>query len=134
MIRHVQGNTVRRLVRRPSAPGSDRCGSDSSQEHASRARTILLSDDGLGPVAIIAETGTSKVCVWRWQERCVEEGVDGLLRDKSRPPGKVPIADDVVAEIVRLAQEPPPPEATHWTLRAMSKAARVAASSVNAIW
>ena len=26
------------------------------------------------------ETGKSKTCVWRWQERFAVEGVDGLLR------------------------------------------------------
>jgi transposase len=107
---------------------------NSPQKQVWRARIILLSDDGLGTMAIMAEAGKSKACVWRWQERFMEEGVDGLLRDKSRPPGKAPLADDVVAEIVRLTQEPPPHEATHWTLRAMAKAARVAASTVHAIW
>ena len=39
-----------------------------------------------------------------------------------------------MAEIVRLTQTPPPHEATHWTLRAMAKAAGVAASTVQGIW
>jgi hypothetical protein len=30
-------------------------------------------------------TRKSKTCVWRWQERFMEEGFDGLLRDKTRP-------------------------------------------------
>ena len=107
---------------------------NSRQKHVWRAHIILLSDDGLGTMAIMAETGKSKMCVWRWQERFMEEGIDGLLRDKSRPPGKVPITDDRVSEIVRLTQEPPPHEATHWTLRAMAKIAGVAASTVQAIW
>ena len=64
----------------------------------------------------------------------MHEGVGGLLRDKSRPPGKAPIAPDRVAWIVRQTQQPPPHEATHWTLRAMAKAAGVAASTVQAIW
>ena len=106
----------------------------SPQKHVWRARIILLSDGGLGTSAIMAETGKSKTCVWRWQERFMHEGVDGLLRDKSRPPGKEPIAPDRVAEIVRLTQQPPPQEATHWTLRAMATAAGVAASTVQAIW
>ena len=38
-----------------------------------------------------------------------------------------------IAEIVRLTQEPPPHEATHWTVRAMAKAVGVAASTVQAI-
>ena len=54
----------------------------------------------------------------------MHEGVGGLLRDKSRPPGKAPIAPDRVAWIVRLTQQPPPHEATHWTLRAMAAAWR----------
>ncbi|MEJ6677200.1 IS630 family transposase [Parasphingorhabdus sp.] len=106
----------------------------SSQKHVWRARIVLLSGEGLGTSAIMAETGKSKTCVWRWQERFMHEGVDGLLRDKSRPPGKVPVPPERVAEIVRLTQEPPPHEATHWTLRAMAKVAGLAASTVQAIW
>ena len=106
----------------------------SRQKHVWRARIVLLSGDGLGTSSIMTKTGKSKTCVWRWQERFMHEGVDGLLRDKSRPPGKAPIPPDRVAEIVRLTQQPPPHEATHWTLRAMAKTAGVAASTVQAIW
>jgi hypothetical protein len=79
----------------------------SLQKHVWRARIVLLSGDGLGTSAIMAQTRKSKTCVWRWQERFMREGVDGLLRDKSRPPGKAPIPPTRVAEIVRLTQEPP---------------------------
>ena len=106
----------------------------SPQKHAWRARIVLLSGDGLGTSAIMAQTGKSKTCVWRWQERFMHEGVDGLLRDRSRPPGKTPISSKRVAEIVRLTQEPPPHEATLWTVRAMAKVVGVAASTVQAIW
>jgi hypothetical protein len=41
----------------------------SPQKHAWRAKIILMSDDGLGTVAIMQATGKSKTCVWRWQER-----------------------------------------------------------------
>ena len=62
------------------------------------------------------------------------EGVDGLLRDKTRPPGVAPVPADRVAEIVRLTQAPPPHEATHWSLRAMAKTAGAAAFPVQGIW
>lgn len=104
------------------------------QKHVWRARIILLSGAGLGTMAIMAATGKSKNCVWRWQRRFMEEGVDGLLRDKTRPPGRAPLAPERVAEIVRLTQTPPPHEATHWTLRAMAVTAGVAASTVRTIW
>jgi transposase len=41
--------------------------------------------DGLGTNEIMRRTAKSKTCVWRWQERFAEAGLDGLLRDKTRP-------------------------------------------------
>jgi len=106
----------------------------SAQKHVWRAKIVLLTDEGLGTSAIMAGSGKSKTCVWRWQERFMRTGVDGLLHDATRPPGKEPVPPERVAEIVRLTQTPPPHEATHWTLRAMAKAAGVAASTVQGIW
>ena len=54
----------------------------------------------------------------------MQSGMDGLLREKTRPPGIAKTVDDKVAEIICLTQKLPPHEATHWTLRA--KASRSA--------
>ena len=97
-------------------------------------RIVLLSADGVGTNAIMTATGKSKTTVWRWQARFAEAGVDGLLEDKTRPPGKAPIADARVAELVRLTHEPPPHEATHWTARAMAKAVGIGVATVQKIW
>ncbi|MEO0621691.1 MAG: helix-turn-helix domain-containing protein, partial [Pseudomonadota bacterium] len=107
---------------------------NSVQKHVWRAQIVLASADGFGTIAIMRATGKAKKTVWRWQERFLAEGVDGLLRDATRPPGKAPVATDKVAEIVRLTQAPPPHEATHWTARAMAKAAGLAVSTVQKIW
>ena len=106
----------------------------SPQKHVWRCRIVLLSADGLGTAAIMATTAKSKTCVWRWQERFMHEGVDGLLREKTRPPGIARTTDGKVAEVIRLTQAPPPHEATHWTIRAMGKAVGLAASTVRSIW
>jgi hypothetical protein len=50
------------------------------QKHVWRARIVLLTADGLGTNAIMAATGKSKTCVWRWQERFMRAGVEGLLQ------------------------------------------------------
>ncbi len=50
----------------------------------------------------MAATGKSKTCVWRWQERFMAGGVDGLLRDKTRPPGIAPLERSVVEKVVTL--------------------------------
>src|SRR5689334_11238403 len=56
------------------------------RKHVERARVILASVGG-GPVQpIAARVGVSRPMVWRWQQRFAEEGVDGLLRDKTRKP------------------------------------------------
>ena len=62
------------------------------------------------------------------------EGVDGLVRDRTRPPGRAPVAEDRVAELIRLTHAPPPHEATHWTARAMARTTGLAVSTVQRIW
>jgi transposase len=104
------------------------------QKHVWRAQIILLSAEGVGTNAIMRETGKSKTCVWRWQERFAAEGVDGLLRDKTRP-SRIPKLNPSIAErIVALTMEEPPHEATHWTGAAMAEAADVSVSSVQRVW
>jgi hypothetical protein len=120
----TRGQRLRALVADPKGP----------QRHVWRPRTVLLSDDGFGTAAIMRETGKPKTCVWRWQERFMHERVEGLLRDETRPPCKAPVAPDRVAWIVRQTQRPPPREATHWTLRAIPKAAGIIPSTIQGIW
>jgi len=62
------------------------------------------------------------------------EDVDGLLRDKSRPPGVAQLDPALVDQVVAPTLEPSKQEATHWTVRAMAKAVGIAASSVVKIW
>lgn len=107
---------------------------NAAQKHVWRAEIILLSADGLGTAEIMRRTGKSKPCVWRWQERFMHEGVDGLLRDKTRPSRIPPLGDDVAARVVEMTLDAPPHEATHWTAAAMAKAAGISESSVRRIW
>ena len=72
----------------------------SPQKHALRARIILLTDDGLGTAPIMAETGESKNCVWRRQERYMSEGVDGLHRHETRPLDIAPLETALVDQVV----------------------------------
>lgn len=105
-----------------------------AQKHVWRARIVLMTADGYGTAAIMATSGKSKTTVWRWQERFMREGVRGLLRDKTRPPGTPPLDREVVDRVVALTLKPPPHEATHWTARAMAKVVGIAVSSVQKIW
>src|SRR3979411_2423153 len=61
------------------------------------------------------------------------EGVEGLVRDKTRKPGKPPLPPNTVQRVVDLALGPPPGESTHWTGRELAKAAGVSLRSVQRI-
>ena len=107
---------------------------NSPQKHVWRAAIVLATADGLGTNAVMRQTGKSKTAVWRWQERFAEEGVDGLLRDKTRPSRIAPFGPEVGERIVALTLAEPPGETTQWTGRAMAKAAGVSLSYVQRVW
>ena len=103
-------------------------------KHVWRAEIVLLSADGVGTNEIMRQTGKSKTCVWRWQERFMQAGYDGLLRDKTRPSRIPSLGSDIAEHVVSLSRTDPPIEATHWTATMMAKAVGISASSVQRIW
>src|SRR5215218_4733624 len=109
-------------------------GRNTPQKQVYRARIVLLTADGVGTMEIMRRTGQSKPTVWRWQERFVTAGVDGLLCDATRPPGKKPLAATLVKQVVEMTLHQKPPGATHWTSRSMARSAGIGVSSVQRIW
>ncbi len=107
---------------------------NSPQKHVWRAKILLLTADGLGTGAIMRGTGRAKSVVWRWQERFMREGVEGLLRDKTRPPGRKPLDPGIIERVVATTAKDPPGETTHWTAGLMAKAVGISISSVQRIW
>jgi hypothetical protein len=53
--------------------------------------------------------------LWRWQQRFAEEGIEGLLRDKTRPPGIPLVPQAKVHAVVERTLREPPGAVTHWT-------------------
>jgi transposase len=104
------------------------------QKHVARARIILASAERLDVAEVARRAGLSRPAVWRWQQRFAEAGVDGLLRDKTRKPGKPATPDAVVQRVVALTCGEPPGEATHWTGRMMANAAGLSLRTVQRIW
>jgi transposase len=104
------------------------------RKHVERARVVLSSANGRPVQQVATEVDVSRPMVWRWQQRFAEDGPEGLLRDKTRRPGKPPIAAETVARVVALTCGEPPTGMTHWTGRAMAKAAGISLRSVQRIW
>ncbi len=123
-------NVTRADRRRLEAIVSDRC---APQKHVWRAKIILATADGFGTAEIMRRSGKAKPVVWTWQARFMAEGVDGLLRDKTRKPGKPPLSAEIVQRVIALVTGRPPGETTHWTGRTLAKAAKISLRSVQRI-
>src|SRR4051794_33169791 len=95
------------------------------QKHVWRAKVALAAADGHGTTAIGRYTGLSRPSVRRWRERFAQEGVAGLLRDKSRKAGTSPLPLALVDRVVRLTQGEPPGGAPHGTGRMMARAPNI---------
>src|SRR6478736_4156966 len=117
--------------RRLAALARDR---NAPHKHVWRAEIVLLSADDVGTNEIMRQTGKSKTCVWRWQERFMRAGYAGLLRDKTRPSRIPALGSDIAERVVALTRTDSPVEATHWTAAMMAKAVGISASSVQRIW
>ena len=99
-----------------------------------RARIVLATADGHGTNAIMRLTGKSKPCVWRWQERYIAEGVDGLMRDKTRPAGRKPLSRKVRLKVLAKTANKTPANTTHWSRASMAAEMGISPSSVGRIW
>ncbi len=82
-------------------------------KHVQRATIILHLGDGLTLTQTMRATGMSKPTVWRWWDRFLKEGVDGLLYDIPGKRGRKPISEEKVSELIELAMSPPPEHASH---------------------
>jgi transposase len=104
------------------------------QHHVWRARIVLMTADGIGTMAIRAATGKSKPTIWRWQERYMRAGANGLFRNAPRGQAFARVPPEQVAAVVERTLRETPPNATHWTLRSMAKASGLAPSTIHQIW
>jgi len=70
----------------------------------------------------------------RWQQCYLEEGIEGLKRDKTRRPGTPPLPERIRAKVLAKTASETPPTATHWSVRSMAKETRILHTSVQRIW
>jgi transposase len=90
--------------------------------------------DGAGVTAIVRALGKTKKTTYRWRDRYIELGIEGLKRDASRPGRKKPLAAAMIARVVDMTLHEKPPAATHWTARKLAKAVGLSHTSVQRIW
>jgi transposase len=80
LVSEADRDRLERLVRDRNTP----------QKVVWRARIVLLAANRLQAIGIAAAVGKSLLTVRRWRRRYVAKGVDGLLKDATRPPRRKP--------------------------------------------
>ena len=71
--------------------------------------------------------------MFKWRKRYLESGTEGLS-DLSHSGQPLKLGAEKVKEILTLATQRVPKEATHWSVRLMAKCARVTTWQVRQIW
>jgi len=102
-------------------------------KYAVLLQTILLKIKGKGTEEISEFLGIHQSTVGLYINRYNANGLDSLLRDKTRKPGKEPINQNIKNEIYRLVCNEKPKGETHWNCRALAKRVGIGHTSVNRI-
>ncbi len=101
-----------------------------------RARIVLLAAVGVSDKDIADKLDTERRVAARWRARLLVAGVDGLLKDATRP-GRPRTAREPanVEAVVRVTlNETTPAGATHWSTRTLAEHLGTNATAVARIW
>jgi transposase len=86
-------------------------------KYAVRLQTILQKANGKGTNEISGFLGINPSTVSLYIRRYNEYGIDSLLRDKTRKPGKKPISQEKIDELCKIVCIEKPKDETHWSVR-----------------
>jgi len=102
-------------------------------KYAVRMRTVMLREQGEGTKEIARFLGIHQNTVSLFIKRYNAYGIDALLRDKTRKPGKEPVSEKTKLEILRLVCNEKPQDETHWSCRTLAKRVGISHNSVKVI-
>ena len=103
------------------------------QRYADRARAVLLLGEGKSVKEVGRIVGMHFVNVYKWRQRYRLEGVEGL-KDRPRSGRPRTMSRAKAEEILHATMHRLPMEATHWSLRLMSKYSGVTVHQVHQLW
>lgn len=86
-----------------------------------RARALLLADQGVRDVQIADAVGLHKRTIIRLRQRAASEGVAAALIERPRPGGQRKLSDRQHARLVAEACTTPPAGAVRWSMRLLAE-------------
>jgi transposase len=109
-------------------------GRNTARKVVLRANIALKMMEGLPKKKIAEQLGTTRPTVYLWIGKYEKFGIEGLLRDASRPGRKPEITEEKEKAIVEATLHTKPCDATHWSIRSMAKAQNISRWMVHKIW
>jgi transposase len=103
------------------------------QKFAQRIQTVLLREKGKGTDEIAEFLMLNRATVSLYINRYNKYGIDSLIRDKTRTPGKKPVSQKIKNEICRLVCSEKPKDETHWSSRTLAKKVGISHNAVSLI-
>ena len=102
-------------------------------KYAVRLQTVLNRARGVSTNTVASVLGIDLNSVSNHVKRYNEGGVEALLSDKTRKPGKKPISISVRNRLTRFVCQEKPRDGTHWSTRELSKRFGISHTAVNTI-
>jgi transposase len=98
-----------------------------------RAKLILMLAEGLAYPAIQERLQTTRPTIWRWKQRFIEEGLEGLDTYHPGQPAVV-LTPALRAKILGATRRKPKDGSTHWSCRKLAATIRVSKDMVHRVW
>jgi transposase len=102
-------------------------------KYAVRLQTVLQRAKGKGTKEISEFLAIHPSTVSLYINRYNQYGIDSLLRDKTRKPGKAPIGQEIKDRLARIVCTEKPKDETHWSCRTLGKRLGIGRTAVNRI-
>lgn len=99
-----------------------------------RAKVLLAIEEGLSQDVTAAKLGCHRSFIQRTLRRFNEIGLESVQRDRTRTGRPKLITQDQESAVLSLTRYTSPEDATHWSVRTMSKVSGVSPATVQRIW
>jgi transposase len=104
-----------------------------NHKQATRLQVILGKADGKRTSEIAEVLRIHPVSISVIVRRFNERGVDGLLKQPNHKPGKTPLTQKVINQVLKVVQTQQPKDATHWSTREIAKQVGISHTKVHQI-
>jgi transposase len=109
-------------------------GRNTAQKLVFRAKIVLAYLEGTKKKIIAETVQVGRPTVDLWIKRYQENGVNGILKDASRPGRKPQISKEKEKQIVDATLYTKPKNATHWSTRTLALEQGVSKMAIQRIW